>query len=615
MVHPHRTTAAQTVRGFEIVEPVPGFLRFLFVVAAVLLAIPALFMWIDGGLDDTTALITYVFGTRTLIAAAVSFAVLLWFDRHGSLLYRFERERLVRLCRVGSVTIWRRAWRAAEVVGSEAIVGRTPPGLRLHHVGRQSSTIGFIGASDDDVLAARAQVETWRANPALAPLAREHQSLPALVAETAVASVLMRLRTAPALLVVGTALLMVGNAVYLLQHPAQALIEDTPLDATAAGDLLRYRVIVRAPNADERTLHHSDGKAWVELGVRWQDDAGTAHEQWWRSSEDVDLWSLPELRLWPLARSIGLPWLEFQIPEEAAPAWRNAQGQLDWTAIDTRPSGDDDELNMQRDLVRFADQPLKNLALLHFAIAPDWTIMYRRGDPSSAILKRWVDAEQQAHREVPLAALISLLVTGGFVAVIAGARWLFGDRVGLGAALMLSLVAAAPWWAARSSRVPGWLGLNDNLAASIVALFRTTAPLSARQHEYLVPLAAPTPERPDLLLRWTTEHARAAELLQRLGLADRELAADTVNLDGKDHDDALNAATGAILAPMHRRILAWRDDELIAFLKPLHDGRHDRFNAILIVMPDCELAAQRVRAPNTREWITAVLRPDCPSSP
>ena len=66
---------------------------------------------------------------------------------------------------------------------------------------------------------------------------------------------------------------------------------------------------------------------------------------------------------------------------------------------------------------------------------------------------------------------------------------------------------------------------------------------------------------------------------------------------------------------MHRRILAWSDAELVDFLKPLHDGRHDRFNAILVVMPDCALAAQTERSPNTREWINAVLHPDCPTSP
>ena len=615
MASTHRTTAAPTVRGFEIIEPVPGFLRFLFLVALALLAIPTFFMWIDGGLEDTTSAITYVFGTRTLIAAAVLFAVLLWFDRHGSLLYRFERERLTRLYRVGAVTIWRSAWKPSAVDGVDAIVGRTPPGLRIRYSDRQSSTISFIGASDDEVHSACLQIEAWRANPALAPCAREHQSMPALLAETVAASVLMRLKTAPALLVVGTALLIVGNAVHLLQNPTQTLVERPPYDATAPGELLRYRIIVRAPNAEERALNHSDGKAWVEVGVRWHDGNGASHEQWWRSSEDVDLWSLPELRLWPLARSIGLPGLEFQIPEEAAPAWRNAQGQLDWTEIDKRPDEDDETWKAQRDLVRSGDQPIDHLAVLHFAIAPDWTIAYTRDDPSAAMLKRWVDAEQQAHREVPWAALIPLLVMGGFIAVIAGASWLFGGRMAVGAMVMIGVLAASPWWAAQSARIPHWLGLDADLASTIIALFRTAAPLSARQHEYLVPLAAPTPERPDLLLRWTPQGARSAELLQRLGLADAELAADPVDFGQKAHDDALNAATAAILAPVHRRILAWSDAELVDFLKPLHDGRHDRFNAILGIMPDCALAAQTERSENTRAWITAVLHPDCPPVP
>ena len=610
-----RTTAEHTPRGFEIVEPVPGFLRFLSIVALLLLAIPTCSMWLDGGLDDTAKAVTYVFGARTLIAAATLFAVLLWFDRHGSLLYRFECDQMVRLYRIGSVTIWRSTWQPSAVTGAEALVARMPPGLRLNYSGKQHSTISFVGGSDGEVHAALAQIEAWRANPSAAPRAREHQSAPALIAETAAASVLMRLRLAPALLVVAIALVVVGNGVHLLRSPEQALVEQTPYDATAAGELIRYRILVRAPNAEERALHHSDGKAWIELVVRWQDDSGGSHENWWRSSEDVDLWMLPESRLWPLARSIGLPWLEFQIPAEAAPAWRNANGQLDWTEIDTRPSSDDKTLASQRDLVRAADQPIDHLAVLQFAAAPDWTMAYKHGDPSSAMLKRWADAERQAQREVPLAALIPLLVMGAFVAVIAGALWLFGGRIGLGAVVMTALVAASPWWAAHSARIPQWLGFDTDLASAVVIVFRSAAPLSARQHEYLVPLATPTPERPDLLLRWTPQSARAAELLQRLGLTDAELAADPVDFGHKDHDRALKLATAALLAPVHRRILAWSDAELVDFLGVLHEGRHDRFNAILVVMPDCALAAQTERSQNTREWITAVLHPDCASSP
>lgn len=611
----HRTTAAHTPRGFEIVEPVPGFLRFVFIVVALLFAIPTCSMWLDGGLGDTASALTYVFGAGTLVAAAIVFAVLLWFDRHSSFLFRFERDQLVRLFRVGPVTVWRSTWSPAKLTGVDALAGRTPPALRLTFADGGSATIPFAGGSDDEVHAALAHIDAWRAAPGSAPRARDHQSTPALIAETAVAAVVMRLKTAPALLVVGTALLIVGNAVHLMRHPEQALVEQTPYDATAAGELIRYRVIVRAPNAEERALHHTDGKAWIEIGVRWAEAAGTAHTQWWRTHEDVDLWSLSHLRLWPTARSIGLPWLEFQIPEDAAPAWRNSTGQLDWTEIDTRPNGDDAVLSAQRDLVRFADQPIENLALLHFAAAPDWTIAYTRNDPASAMLKRWVDAERQAQREVPLAALIPLLGLGAFVAVIGGALWLFGSRRGLGALAMIALVASAPWWAAHSARIPVWLGLDADLASSIVALFRTAAPLSARQHEYLVPLAEPTPERPDLLLRWTPASARSAELLGRLGLTTTPLEVDPVDFGRKDHDDALKLATGALLAPVHRRILAWSDAELVDFLKPLHDGRHDRFNAILVVMPDCALAAQTERSPNTREWINAVLHPDCPTSP
>ena len=45
-----------------------------------------------------------------------------------------------------------------------------------------------------------------------------------------------------------------------------ALVEQTPYDATAAGELIRYRVIVRAPNAEERALHHTDGRGgWTAI--------------------------------------------------------------------------------------------------------------------------------------------------------------------------------------------------------------------------------------------------------------------------------------------------------------------------------------------------------------
>ena len=96
------------------------------------------------------------------------------------------------------------AWPPSALIGVEAITGRTPPGLRLNHAGKQSSTISFVGGSDADVQAAITQIDLWRANPALAPRARDHQSTPALIAETAAAAVLMRLKTAPALLVVGS---------------------------------------------------------------------------------------------------------------------------------------------------------------------------------------------------------------------------------------------------------------------------------------------------------------------------------------------------------------------------------------------------------------------------
>ena len=615
MASEQRTTAAPTPRGFEIVEPVPGFLRFVFLVVLLLFAIPTCSMWMDGALGDTASALAYVFGAGTLVAATLLFAVLLWFDRHSSFLFRFERDRLVRLFRVGPVTVWRSTWSPAQLAGVDALAGRTPPALRLKFVDGGGATIPFAGGSDDAVHAAFAHVDAWRANPGSAPRAREHQSMPTLLAETAVAGVLMRLKTAPALLVVGAALLVVGNAVHLMQAPAQASTERATYDATAPGELIRYRVIVRAPNAEERALNHSDGKAWIEIGVRWRDEAGRTHAQWWRSVEDVDLWSLPQLRLWPMARSIGLPWIEFQIPEEAAPAWRNAAGELDWREIDTRPTGDDPVLETQRNLVRFADQPIAHLATLRFAKAQDWTLAYTRGDPSSAVLKRWADAELQATREIPWTALVPLLIMGAFVAILTGALWLFGGRVGWGALMMLGLVAASPWWAAHSARIPHWLGFDTDLASAVLTVFRTAAPLSARQHEYLVPLAAPTPERADLLMRWTPRHARAGALLQRLGLAEHDIPVDAVDFGRADHDDALARATAAVLAPVHRRILGWDDVELVDFLRQLHEGRHDRFNAILVVMPDCALAAQHERAPNTREWIAAVLRPECPAAP
>lgn len=611
----HRTTAATTPRGFEIVELVPGFLRFVFLVALLLFAIPTCSMWMDGALGDTASALAYVFGAGTLVAAALLFAVLLWFDRHSSFLFRFERDRLVRLFRVGPVTVWRSIWSPTQLAGVDVLAGRAPPALRLRFVDGGSATIPFAGGSDDAVHAAFAHVEAWRANPGSAPRAREHQSMPTLLAETAVAGVLMRLKTAPALLVVGTALLVVGNAVHLMRNPVQALVEHTPYDATSAGELIRYRILVRPPNAEERALNHSDGKAWIELGVRWRDEAGTARERWWRTDEDVDLWSLPSLRLWPIARAIGLPWIEFQIPESAAPAWRNAAGELDWREIDTRPTGEDAFLAAQRDLVRFGDQPIEHLAALAFAAAPDWTIAYRRGDPDSAMLKRWADAERAANREIPWGALIPLLVLGAFVAVATGALWLAGGRVALGAVVMLAVVASSPWWAAQSTRIPAWLGLDENLASSILAFFRTTAPLSMRQHEYLVPLAEPTPERIDLVLRWTPQRARAGELLHRLGLAEPAIAVDAADFGQTDHHDALERAKQAVLAPMHRRVLAWSDEELVDFLGRLHEGRHDRFNALLIVMPDCALAAQSERSRNAREWIAAVLRPECTPKP
>ena len=130
-----------------------------------------------------------------------------------------------------------------------------------------------------------------------------------------------------------------------------------------------------------------------------------------------------------------------------------------------------------------------------------------------------------------------------------------------------------------------------------------------------MPLAEPTPERIDLVLRWTPQRARAGELLHRLGLAEPAIAVDAADFGQTDHHDALERAKQAVLAPMRRRVLAWSDEELVDFLGRLHEGRHDRFNALLIVMPDCALAAQSERSRNAREWIAAVLRPECTPKP
>lgn len=614
MSFPDRTKAAHTQRGFEVIEPVPGFLRKGLLAVALFLAVPILSILLDGAIGDVAARFAYVFGKTSLIAGIILLGVLLWFDRHSNFLFRFERDRLLRLFRVGPVTIWRSEWSPASLEACELLLDCTPRALKLHFTDCDDASIHFPDADANEVRVVISEIEVWRADPRSMPVAREAVSPMVLLAETAVAGLLVRLKSAPAVLVVGVALLMVGNGVHRMQDPGQQAPENRAVGGDrreVPGDLVRFRILVRSPNAEERTLGHRDGKAWIEFGVHFQDESGKAHTQWWRTSDEIDLWSLPAMRLWPIARSIGLPWLEFQTPEEGASAWRNAEGELDWREIDRRPTGNDALLESQRNLVRFADQPIENLALLHFAVAPDWTMTYLRNDPASATLRRFAEREQALSRAIPRGLLIAMVVLGAILAVLVAATWLARRRHGLVALVMFVIVAASPFWARYSAQIPVWLGLEADLAESIAAVLRTAAPLSVREHEYLVPLAEPTPERSDLLMRWTPETARSGELLQTLALDHSPLDADPVDFGRNAHDDALKLATQALLAPVHRRILAMDDAQLIAFLKRLHEGRHDRFNALLVVMPDCELAAQSERAENTREWINAVLHPDC----
>ena len=74
-----------------------------------------------------------------VIYSAVScllFAVLLWFDRHSSFLFRFERDRLLRLFRVGPVTVWRTTWSPDQLTGVDALTAESPAPLLADAAGR-----------------------------------------------------------------------------------------------------------------------------------------------------------------------------------------------------------------------------------------------------------------------------------------------------------------------------------------------------------------------------------------------------------------------------------------------------------------------------------------------
>lgn len=586
-------------RGLEIVEPCPGLLRGGALVGLAVCLPLLLILLLDDALALAVSGVLLVFGRATVLLVVAGALLLLALDSRSRWRYRFGRERLGRMLEVGPLTLWREEIDAARIADAGCDPA-APAVLRIERAGGPALRLRCADAAQ--ARHAAAAVQAWRADPGSIAVSAAPPGVGEWLGETGLSLLLGRLRHAPALLLLGAALLGIAAAV---QHLHGNVGPDAE-PRMAEGELLRYRIMVREPDARERRLGHREGKAWVELGVEWRDAEGRARQAWWRSRGEVDLSRLAELRLWPLARSIGLPWLEFALPESAVAAWSGADGRLSWQGPARADSADAEA----RDLFRQADRLLENLALLQFARPADWRVVYDPAAPNQARLLRWQEGEQQAVQASPRLGLLALLLASALIAWLS-LLWLLAGRSVASTGLLVALLAGSPWWSAEAARLPVLLGLPDGVAEGVAGLFRSTAPLALRGHALLEPLPSPSPDDPARLLRWEPMGAQAAELLPALGL-DRLPLPITLDDDAALADEeGFEVARDALRQHVAERVLVWDDRTLVDFLRRLRTEAYGRFNDVLVNLPDCALSAQAARAEVTRQWIESVLRPEC----
>lgn len=366
-------------------------------------------------------------------------------------------------------------------------------------------------------------------------------------------------------------------------------------DAMAEGELLRFRYVVREPDADEQALGWREGVATLELGVRWRTPDGVAREAWWTSGEPVMLSYLMESRLAPLAGLVGLPAVELALPARVRPLLGPADAAPSLLHL---PENAPPSLEAAHALVAPLDDMLGLLAARSGASANDWRIAYRQADPAQATLAVLARIDAEAVATMPVALLVAAALVGALL--LAGGLAVALDRAGPGAVLALAVMASVPWWAPHARTVAAWSGIEGGTAALLRDLaVRASSERAGEAGYQLQPAARPADDPDTVTLRLDPAELPAAPMLPILGLDAEGPAAG----DFAQRRDALVARAAAHVAALD-------DAALVALIQRWQPEEFGRYSALRVPWIEglCLARTQAARSGNTRRWIDAAIR-------
>jgi hypothetical protein len=579
---------SHTRHGLEIDTPRPGALRtlvlWLLIIGAVLYCLAAL---TAGDWLAPSRAVGFFVGSWMLGILMILIAVLLLFDHRSNERSVFGSSELITESRVGDWVLHRDRVPLAEVAEVQAVdtAGEWQVSWRRRSGGRLPYQLA-LGMNEADARALAAAVLAWQSAPqATAPLQEGGQrELPRLLLRMFVA----RLRNALPLAAVGAGLLLIA-CVWTLRDEQ---VRVAPVhDALAAGELLQYRWVVRAPNAEERALNWTQGVARLELGVRWRTDDGIARTQWWRSSEDIMLGMLAETRI---AGLIGAPWIELALPTELRPLITGKDGDIAFAYFPAQaPAGDEST----HALLRGFDDPIELQAALSLARPVDWQIAYARSNPAQATLASLARIEEASVRGLPTWLLL-LAAAIGCAPLWAGLAPLL-DGVWLRRGLMLAVLVTVPWWAPYADRIAGYVGVDAAIGAGMrsVAVAAGSEQANAAGY-YLEAIPTPPAATDAVIVRWTPQTSAAAEVLPLLDLLRPEPAATN-----------FEAARAALTARAAARIATLEDAGLVALIQRWEPEEFGRYAPLRVAYVDglCAAHTDSGRSDNTRRWIESAL--------
>jgi hypothetical protein len=583
------STWSRTPRGIEILTPRPGQLRVLLLLAAVAGALLAGWVGLVGGFDALGAALALFVDTTVLALLLPTLAVLLWFDRRSAEWAVFGGEALVEEQRVGRWVVHRTTHPLSAVAEVDCRPERTGDAWCVGWRRTQGDVLArplAVGLDEAQARELASTLQAWLAAPSRTVEVREGRlgvEWPRVVARL----LATRAVTAVPLLVAAGAAVVLS----VLWQLRDAKYADAPAyDATAEGRLLALQWVLHPPDAADLARGQVQAVGDLRLGVEYLAADGIARRLWWRSSEAMPVDYLAEMRFDPVARLVGLPRIELQVPAEAAVLMTPAGGTPSFAHWPAEPPPGAEAVHAWLD--RF-DDALALVAALRGTVAPDWRVAYRSEDPADATLLRLATLDAEAARGLPLPLLLVLaalaagvlLASLGLVVRRAWIAWLLG----------LALLAGLPWWAPHGSRIATWFGVAQSMGDGLRRFALAIGSQRAGDAGYqLVPVIGEPPAADGVLVQWTLADSGVGTVATLLGL-DEPLPAD---VDFAQRREALAERAA-------QRIAALDDTALVELVRRWEPDEFGRLSSLRVPYVEgvCRAWRQDTRSPDTRRWL------------